>query len=118
MNSELRSELLGMVDRMAELGKKMQVVRREKYTVNDRLEAIRARAVLDIAAAKDPRGRAAYPNETLREAVLATRLKEDEAYRGLVERLRDLEDDLASLRIEQGRLEGRKQVLLADLASG
>jgi len=117
MNSELRTELLGMVDRMAELGNKMQEVRREKQRVNDRIEAMRAKAVLEIAAAKDAKGRVAYRNMTLREAVLATRLKEDEAYRGLVERLRDLDDDLASLRIEHGRLEDRKEVLLADLAS-
>jgi len=116
MNSELRSELLGMVDRMAELSKRMQEVRREKLRVDDRVEAMRAKMVLEIAAAKDAKGRVAYRNETLRQAVLATRLKEDEAFRGLVERLRDLEDDLAALRIERERLEGRKQVLLADVA--
>ncbi len=115
MPEETRKKLLKLIDQVADIERKRLDIRRERESIFERTRVIRAQLVLDIASARDDRGRPRYPNEQTREAALTLKLAEHEEWRRLSDRLRKLyeEDDL--LAIEHNRLADRKAVSMMEM---
>jgi len=53
MNEELKKQLLEIVDRIANLKKKMHEIAQKRRKIWDRTSVIRAQLVIDIAKARD-----------------------------------------------------------------
>ena len=115
MNEELKKQLLEIVDQIADLDKKMHEIARKKRKIWDRTSVIRAQLVIDIAKAKDEKDKPMYSNSKLREAALTLRLKDDEGYQGLLERLRELDEEQEPLVIEHNRLVDQKTILMMEM---
>jgi hypothetical protein len=115
MTEEAKKELSEIIDRMADLAKKSHEIRKEQLKIRDRTSVIRARLLIDIAMAKDDKGKPVYSNEQLREAALTLRLDENEEYQRLKERLRELDDEGQALAIEHNRLANRRMLLMMEM---
>jgi phosphoglycerate-specific signal transduction histidine kinase len=115
VTEEAKKEFLEITDRLAELEKKRHELRRERRMTSDRVSVIRAELMIDIAKARDEKGKPIYSNENLRRAALTLRMEENEEYQGLKERQRDLDDELATLAIEHNRLEARRGLLALEM---
>ena len=117
MSDDVKRELLEIVDRIAQIATQIDKIQNEQARMRDRLVVMRAELVIDIAAAKDERGKPLYSNEKLREAALTLRLAEHEGFQELVERRRALNDQVKTLAIENNRLVDRKEVLMIEMGS-
>jgi hypothetical protein len=115
MTEEAKKEILEITDRLADLEKKRHEIRRERGMTSDRVRVIRAKLMIDIAKARDEKGRPIYSNEDLRRSALTLSLEENEEYQKLKERLRDLDDELATLAIEYNGLEVRRGLLALEM---
>jgi len=115
MTEEAKKEFLEITDRLADLEKKRYEIRRERGLTSDRVSVIRAKLMIDIAKARDEKGKPIYSNENLRRAALTLQLEESEEYQRLKKRLRDLDDELATLAIEYNRLEARRGLLALEM---
>lgn len=115
MTEEAKKEFLEITDRLADLEKKRYEIRRERGLTSDRVSVIRAKLMIDIAKARDEKGKPIYSNENLRRAALTLQLEESEEYQRLKKRLRDLDDELATLAIEYKRLEARRGLLALEM---
>jgi phosphoglycerate-specific signal transduction histidine kinase len=115
VTEEAKKEFLEITDRLAELEQKRHELRRERRATSDRVSVIRAELMIDIAKARDEKGKPIYSNENLRRAALTLRMEENEECQGLKERQRDLDDELATLAIEHNRLEARRGLLALEM---
>lgn len=115
MTESAKKEFLEITDRLADLEKKRHEIRRERGMTLDRVRVIRAKLMIDIAKARDEKGKPIYSNEDLRRSALTVSLEENEEYQKLKERLRDLDDELAALAIEYNGLEVRRGLLALEM---
>lgn len=115
MTEEAKKEFLEITDRLAELEKKRHGIRRERRMTSDRVSVIRAELMIDIAKARDAKGKPIYSNEDLRRSALTLRLEKNQEYQRLKERLGDLDDELATLAIEHNRLQARRGLLAVEM---
>ncbi len=115
MTEEVRKELLEMIDTITDLARKSHEIRKEEMKIRDRTSVIRAKLLIDIATAKDEKGKPVYSNQHLREAALTLGLDENEEYQRLKERLRELGDEDRVLAIEHRRLLDRRTLLMIEM---
>lgn len=115
MTEEAKKGFLEITDQLADLEKKRHEIQRERGMTSERVSVIRAELMIDIAKARDEKGKPIYSNENLRRAALTLQLEENEEYQRLKERLRDLDDELATLAIEHSRLEARRGLLALEM---
>ena len=112
LSHETKTELLAIIDKLAELEKRKNEIRQQEYEVRDRINVIRAKNLVEIAFARDDREKPLYPSEQVREAALVVALDKDAEYRTLRDKLRMLEDKLQEILIEHSRLSDRKALLM------
>jgi beta-N-acetylglucosaminidase len=112
LNPETKSELLSIIDKLAELEKRRNEVKEQQYQVRDRINVIRAKNLVEISFAKDNKEKPIYPSEQVREAALIIALDKDMEFRSLREKLRASENKLQEILIEHGRLSNRKTLLM------
>jgi len=112
LSSESKSELLSIIDKLAELDKRRNEIREQEYDSRDRINVIRATNLVKVAFAKDNKDKPLYPSEQVREAALTMTLDKDTEYRTLREKLRMLENKLQEILIEHTRLSNRKALLM------
>jgi hypothetical protein len=115
MTEETRKELSEIIDRIADLARQRHSIRKQQQKIWDRTSVIRAKLTIDIATAKDDKGKPIYSNEQLREAALTLGLAEDEEFQGLKERLRALDDEEQALVIEHSRLMDQRTLLMLEM---
>ncbi len=115
MTEGARKELSEIIDAIADLARKSHEIRKEEMKIRDRTSVIRAKLLIDIATAKDERGKPIYSNQHLREAALTLGLDENEEYKRLRERLRELDDEDRVLAIEHRRLLDRRTLLMIEM---
>jgi len=112
LSAELKTELLSIIDKLAELDKRRNEIREQEFQVRDRINVIRAKNLVEIAFAKDNKDKPLYPSEQVREAALIVALDKDSEYRTIREKLRMLENKLQEIVIEHVRLSDRKALLM------
>jgi hypothetical protein len=83
--------------------------------LQDQVRILHAKALVDVALAKDAGGKALYTSEATRQAAVTVRLSENDEYRGLVEKIQALRAEEQALAIKMLELEGRKEVLMLEL---
>lgn len=115
MTEDIKKEVYEMTDRIATLSRKRQNARNQQKQISDRVSLIRARLVVEIATARDHRGKPTYSNQQLRNAVLTLRLHENQEYQGLAKRLSELDDLDKTLSIELKRLSDRRALRMLDI---
>ena len=115
MTEEARRELYDIIDKIAELERKLHIIRREKRELTDTANAIRARYMVEIGTAKDHRAKGLYSTRDLRQAVLTLRLDENAEYQALKRRLWELDDAERSLAIEHQRLVDRRTLRMLEM---
>jgi hypothetical protein len=112
MDDETRQELLDIENALERLAQNEDAVFRKIRPLTDEMELIRAKALLEIAQAKDETGRKPlYPNQKVRDAALTVRLHEDPQYQALLEQRRPLNSEIEEIRIERTKLSHRKSIL-------
>ena len=112
MDEESKKELLAIVDQIADLDKKISEIGKQRRKIWNRTSVIRAQLIVDIATAKDERGKTIYSNEKLREAALTLKLEENEKYQELTGKGWELDTEESTLATEHNRLVGRKEILM------
>jgi hypothetical protein len=112
LSAESKSELLSIIDKLAELDKRKNEIREQEYDSRDRISVIRATNLVRVALSKDNKDKPLYPSEQVREAALTMALDKDTEYRTLREKLRMLENKLQEIMIDYTRLSNRKALLM------
>ena len=97
-----------MEDKFAELEKRENEIKQQEYDVQDRINVIRAKNLVEIAFGRDNKEKPLYPSEQVREAALVVALDKDSEYRTLRDKLRLLENKSQEILIEHNRLSDRK----------
>lgn len=112
LSAELKSELLAIIDRLAELQRQNNEIRRQELEIQDRMAVIQAKDLVAIAFAKDKQDKPLYSNEKIRDAALVAALDEDAEYRSLQGQVRSMEEKRQEVSIEATRLSDRKSLLM------
>jgi hypothetical protein len=112
LSSEIKAELLLMIDNLAGLEKQRCEIRQKELAARDKLSLIRAKKLIEIAFARDDKDRPLYSNEGVREAALILFLDKEPEYIALREETRLLEAKLQELSIEHQRLYDHKALLM------
>ena len=115
MTSDAKQRLAELIDELAELSKKRHALHRKRRNILDRTRLIRAALVIEIAKAKDEKGKPVYSNEQLREAALTLQLEKNDEYRRLRAERLELEDQDDELITESNRIVDHKLLLFAEL---
>ena len=115
MTENIKKEVYEITDQIATLSRKRQNVRRQQKQISDRVGLIQGRLVVEIATARDHRGKPTYSNQQSRNAVLTLRLHENQEYQGLAKRLSELDDLDKTLTIELKRLADRRALRMLDI---
>jgi len=115
MTEEARKELYDIADKVAELEKEQHKIARGRREMTDRVAAIRARLILEIAASSQSGDAQPYLNPQVVEAVLTLKLSEHEEYQRLKNDLWELDDAERTLAIEHQRLVDRRTVRLLEM---
>ena len=115
MTSDTKQRLAELIDELAKLSKRQHALHRKRQEIVYRTILIRAPLVIDIAKAKDEKGKPVYSNEQLREAALTLRLEKNDEYRRLRAERLELEDQDDELITEVNRLVDHKLLLFAEL---
>jgi hypothetical protein len=118
LNTETKIELLSIIDKLAEMEKRRNEIRQQIYEVRDRMSAIRAKNLVEIALARDRKDKPIYPTEHVREAALVLALDKDAEYRTLRDKSRMLESKLQEISIEHARLSSKKALLMFEAGFG
>ncbi len=108
LTGETKTELLSIIDKLAELEKRENEIKQQEYDVQDRINVIRAKNLVEIAFGRDNKEKPLYPSEQVREAALVVALDKDSEYRTLRDKLRLLENKSQEILIEHNRLSDRK----------
>src|SRR5512140_2311620 len=112
LDSQIKNELLDMIDRLAELDKQRCEIRQKELASRDRLSLLRAKKLIEIAFARDDKDKPLYTNEGVREAALILFLDKEPEYTALRDETRRLEAKLQELSIEHQRLYDHKALLM------
>ena len=112
LTSEIKAELLVMIDNLAGLEKQRCEIRQKELAARDKLSLIRAKKLIEIAFARDDKDRPLYSNEGVREAALILFLDKEPEYIALRDETRLLEAKLQELSIEHQRLYDHKALLM------
>ena len=112
LTGETKTELLSIIDKLAELEKRKNEIKQQEYDVQDRINVIRAKSLVEIAFGRDIKEKPLYPSEQVREAALVVALDKDSEYRTLRDKLRLLENKSQEILIEHNRLSDRKALLM------
>ncbi len=112
LNSEIKTELLDMIDKLAGLEKERNEIKQKELLARDRLNLIRAKKLIEIAFAKDDKDRPLYSNEQVREAALILFLDKEPEYCSMRNEVRLLDARLQEISIEHQRLYDRKALLM------
>ncbi len=115
MTSDAKQRLAELIDELAELSKRRHALQRKRRKILLRTRLIRAALVIEIAKAKDEKGKPVYSNEQLREAALTLQLEKNDEYRRLRAERLELEDQDEELIIESNRIVDQKLLLFAEL---
>jgi hypothetical protein len=115
MSEETKKKLEEVIDKIADLASKRQKITRERRNIRDKTSVIRAKLVMEIATAKDDKGKLVYSNEKLREAALTLKLDKNEEFQRLKEKLWELDDQGETLAIEHNRLLDKRTLLFIKL---
>lgn len=120
LEPQTKTELLSMIDKLAELEKERNQIKQKELLVRDKVNLIRAKKLIEIAFARDDKDRPLYSNEGVREAAQILFLEKEPEYCSLRDELRQLEAGLQEISIEHQRLYDHKALLMfeAGLASG
>jgi hypothetical protein len=116
MDEETKQELLDIENALSRLDQAERDLHREMRKPAEQMGVIQAKALLEIAAAKDETGRKPlYPNEKVRQAALTVRLHEDSEYQALKEQYASLDGETEKIRVERARLQKRREILWLSL---
>ena len=115
MTEEARRDLYQITDQMAELEARLLDVKREQAQTSDRASVMFARAVLEVASAKDQAGNPIHSDQQVREAAVTLKLLENEEYQALKKRLWELDDAEKSLATEIKRLADRRTLRMLEM---
>jgi len=113
-NTEIKNELLGIIDKIAELEIKQNEIRDRGIEIRDQLNVIRSKHFVEITLATNDKGKPLYPNERVRQSALTIAMDVDAKCKDLVTRLRTTDKELQEIVIEIGRLSSRKVLLMGE----
>jgi hypothetical protein len=112
LNSETKTALLEMIDKLAGLEKERNEIKQKELLARDKLNLIRAKKLVEIAFAKDNKERPLYSNEQVRDAALILFLDKEPEYCSMRNELRLLDARLQEISIEHQRLYDHKALLM------
>ncbi len=112
LTPESKTELLDLIDTLANLEKERTRLRQQELGSRDRLSLLRAKKLIEITFARDDKDKPLYSNESVREAALLIFLDKEPEYCTLKDEVRQLGMKYQELSIEHQRLSDRKTLLL------
>jgi hypothetical protein len=109
------TELRRIVDELADYERQRHQLHMEVEKLREQSRLISARIQVDVAIAKDDKGKPLYSNQNVRDAAVTVKLAEDEALQTLKPEIDRLNNEIRSIQIEQNRLSMHKQILMLEL---
>ncbi|MHB0877292.1 MAG: hypothetical protein ACYC5O_14745 [Anaerolineae bacterium] len=115
MARQVRDELASVIDQIAGAKLRIREIERERRELAEHVDVMQARALMQVAIARDENGKPLYPNEQTRDAAHTLALEDDPGYVQARQSLWRLEDDERCATIELERLGDMRLLLLAEM---
>jgi hypothetical protein len=115
MNPEIKKEFSDIIESISDIARKRHEIKKPQLELRDKISVIRARHLINIAMAKDLKGKSKYSNEQLRNAQLVLMLDGDAEYQQLKQKSREFDNEDGLLVIEYSRLSDRRLLLMIEI---
>jgi hypothetical protein len=117
MEQETKHEIFAILDKLVDFDRQIQLWRQDIEELEEKMELIRAKYLVEIGTALDIKKRRLYASDKLRDAALTLKLAEDNEYQKLDEEVWEFWRKIHDVGIEERKLNSRKDVLMTAIGA-